>query len=190
MQNKKHLLITFSVLISMLLFSGICYAYQTVLIKFHDDREWVKVYNQTKGNEHIVQFVPPGQSYKNWTETYIFHSYKFENFKGNATTFLGALTRKLQQQNNTKPYVTIKRSNNDAIATRCIASNNFIKSQCDIYRVTMAQEAVISIQYINKNTSVFKSNYNKYLESVSEANPYYSYFSHDRIMSKGTSFEL
>ena len=190
MQNKKLLLITFSILSSLLIFSGMCYAYQTILINFHDDRDWVKVYNQTRGNEHIVQFVPPGQSYRNWTESYIFHSYKIQDFKGNAISFLGALTRKMQRQNNTKPYVTIKRTNNDAIATRCIASNEFIKSQCDIYRVTIGQESIISIQYINKNTSNFKSNYDKYLESVSEANPYYSYFRNDRIMSKGTSFEL
>lgn len=190
MQNKKHLLIIFSILAIVLMFSGICYAYQTVIIRFHDDREWVKVYNQTRGNEHIVQFVPPGQNYRNWTESYIFHSYKINNFRGNAYTFMSSLTRKLEQKNNTSHYVTIKKSNNDAISTRCIASNDFIKSQCDIFRVTMGQEAIISIQYINKNTSNFKSNYNKYLDSVSEANPYYSYFRYDRIMSKGTSFEL
>ncbi len=190
MQNKNRLLITFSLLLAAILLNSVAYAYQTVLIRFHDDKEWKKVYNQTRGNEHIVQFVPPGQSYGNWTETYIFHSYKFKNFKGNALSFLGALTRKLEQQNNTKSYVTIKRSSQDAIATRCIASNNFIKSQCDIFRVTIGQEAIISIQYINKNTVNFKSNYNKYLESVSEANPYYSYYRYDRIMSKGTSFEL
>lgn len=190
MRNKNHLLIIFSVISILLLLSGISYAYQTVIIHFHDDRDWVKVYNQTRGNEHIVQFVPPGQSFKSWNETYIFHSYRYKNFKGNAVSFLGALTRKLEQQNNTKPYVTIKRSNNDAVATRCIASNEFIKSQCDIYRVTLGQESVISIQYINKNTVNFKSNYNKYLESVTEANPYSSYFRYDRVMSKGTSFEL
>jgi len=189
MQNKNLLLFIFSI-ISLFLISNICFAYQTVLINFHDDKEWKKVYNQTRGNEHIVQFVPQGQSYRKWNETYIFHSYKFKNFKGNAVSFLGALTRKLEQQNNTKPYVTIKRSNNDSIATRCIASNDFIKSQCDIYRVTIGQESIISIQYINKNTVNFKSNYNKYLESVSEANPYYSYYRYDRIMSRGTSFEL
>lgn len=189
MQKKRLLFITFSTILGLFLISSICYAYQTIIINFPDDENWKIVYNQAQGREKIVQFVPSGQSYKNWKKTFIFHSYKY-NLNTNATLFLRDLTTRLEQINNTKKYFLIKNSANDAIATRCITSNENIKTQCDIYRVTLAQEGVISIQYINKNVIDFKNNFNTYLKSVEEANPYYSEFRYDRVMSKGTSFEL
>ena len=147
----------------ILVIQGICYAYQTVIINFPEDKVWTIVYNRTQANERIIQFVPQGQSYLNWTETYIFHSYKHQlGTNVNSLVFLSSLTKSLERKNNTKPYIYVLKGRENAIATRCIASNKNIKSQCDIYRVASAQEAVISIQYINKNTTDFKRNYEYY----------------------------
>ncbi len=191
MQKKNLLLILFSMIFIILVIQGICYAYQTVIINFPEDKVWTIVYNRTQANERIIQFVPQGQSYLNWTETYIFHSYKHQlGTNVNSLVFLSSLTKSLERKNNTKPYIYVLKGRENAIATRCIASNKNIKSQCDIYRVASAQEAVISIQYINKNTTDFKRNYEYYMDIIKRANPYYSYFRHDRVMSKGTSFEL
>lgn len=189
MQKKNLLLVIFSLVVFIFL-SGACYAYQTVLINFPQDKVWVKVYDKIQGKERIVQFVPSGQSYRNWTETFVFHSYRYNNPNTNAYLFLQSRAGRLEQKNNTRKYTYILRSPENSIASRCITSNQNMKAQCDIYRVAVAQEAIISIQYINKDTSSFKANYDNYLDAVVQANPYYSYFRYDRIMSRGTSFEL
>lgn len=192
MQQKKLRLILYSLfLIIALLIPAKCFAYQTILVDFPEDEIWEMVYNKKRGNETIVQFVPKGQSYKNWNKTFIFHSYQYGlNVNSNAAQLLNNLAARLQEKNNTQPYKLLKSTQNDSIAGRCITSNENIKAQCDIFRVTKSQEGLISIQYINKNMSDFKNSYQTYLNTVRDANPYYSAFRYDRVMSKGTSFEL
>ena len=190
MRKKNLPLIIFSLFVIAII-QGICFAYQTVIINFPDDKVWNRVYDRTQGRERIVQFVPEGQSYRNWTEAYIFHSYRHNvGTSVNSLVFLNMMKKKMEEQNNTRPYIYVLKSPQTSIVTRCVKSNSKIKAQCDIYRVASAQEAVISIQYINKNTLDFKRNYEYYLDIIKRANPYYSYFRYDRVMSKGTSFEL
>ena len=50
MQKKNLLLILFSMIFIILVIQGICYAYQTVIINFPEDKVWTIVYNRTQAN--------------------------------------------------------------------------------------------------------------------------------------------
>ena len=91
--------------------------------------------------------------------------------------------------NNYSKYEYVRISQNDAIATRCVITNDRMPAQCDIYRVMESFDGYISVQYINKNMESFKLNYQKWLDTLSKARPYQSEFRNDRYLNKD-NFEL
>ena len=166
------------------------HAYQTVLIDFPPKDRWHVVYNQTQGNETILQYVPQNESYQRWTRTIIFHSYRDPRFNRNAYNFLYSLTSRLESMNSTGMFRFLKNSYEDSIATRCVEGNSNIARQCEIFRVTQSQEGILSIHYINRNVDNFKYTYNQWYKIIKDIKTYYSHFRYDRIMSKSTSFEI
>ena len=77
---KKALL--FSVLILFLVLPS--FAYETVVIKFPDGEIWDKVYYKRHHNEVLLQYVPRGQTHKNWTRSIFVHSYNDSTYLNHA----------------------------------------------------------------------------------------------------------
>ena len=184
----------FIVLIYILFITPKALAYQTVLVDFPENQGWHSVYYATQGNESILQYVPIGQSYENWTKTMVFHSYRnadgSENLSNNAGKFMDTTTSQMEYQNSSQLYKYTKYTNMDSIAVRCVQKNAYIPTQCEIYRVSNSYEGLITMHYINKNISDYKNSYNLWYEIMKDIRIYYSYYREDRILDKATSFEL
>lgn len=185
---KKALLLIISLFIAQA-----SLAYETVLIDFPKDEGWHSVYYGVQDNEAILQYVPAGQTAKNWTRSIVFHSYKNNGNPDNndsASTFMNTTTAQMESQNSSQPYRYIKYSDEDSIATRCVVKNAYTPTQCDIYRASISYEGLISMDYINKNVSDFKANYDMWYQIIQGIRIYYSYYRTDRILDKATSFEI
>lgn len=182
---KKVLLLIISLFIAQASF-----AYQTVLVDFPQDQGWHDVYYATRADEAILQYVPRGQTGENWTKTLVFHSYKNLNWTDSAAVFMDRTTMQMEAKNSTQLYKYTKYSEMDSIATRCIAKNAQMPSQCEIYRVSKSFEGLISMHYINKNIQDYKNTYDSWYEIMKDIRIYYSYYMDDRILDKATSFEL
>lgn len=182
---KKVLLLFISLFIS-----PVAFAYQTVLVDFPTNQGWHSVYYETQGGESILQYVPVGQSYEDWQNTVIFHSYKNITWTDSASQFMDRITQQMELQNSSQMYKYIKYTAADSIATRCIQKNAKISTQCEIYRVSRAFDGLISMHYINKNIQDFKNTYNLWYQIMKNIRIYYSYYMDDRILDKATSFEL
>ena len=165
-------------------------AYQTVLVDFPQNQGWHSVYYQTQGSEAILQYVPVGQTYENWTKSVIFHSYDDLTWTNSAAQFMDSTTSGMEAKNSSQMYRYTKYSEMDSIATRCVQKNAYIPTQCEIYRVSKSFEGLISMHYINKNVADYKSSFDFWYEIMKDIRIYYSYYRDDRIMDKATSFEL
>ena len=165
-------------------------AYETVLIDFPENQGWHSVYYETQGTEAILQYVPVGQSYENWTRTLIFHSYKNLAWTDSAAALMDNTTSGMEAKNHTQLYRYTKYTEMDSLATRCVDKNQFIPTQCEIYRTSKSHEGLITMHYINKNVKDFKSTYDMWYEIVQGIRIYNSYYRDDRILDKATTFEL
>ena len=165
-------------------------AYQTVLVDFPENQGWHSVYYQTQGSEAILQYVPVGQTYENWTKSVIFHSYDDLTWTNSAAQFMDSTTSGMEAKYSSQMYRYTKYSEMDSIATRCVQKNAYIPTQCEIYRVSKSFEGLISMHYINKNVADYKSSFDFWYEIMKDIRIYYSYYRDDRIMDKATSFEL
>lgn len=186
---KKVLLLIISVFISFTIVE-VVKAYETVLITFPQGQVWNAVYYDEQGDEAILQYVPAGQTFQNWSKSVIFHSYKNPDLQGNVAKFMGQTTAQMERKNSSQLYKSIKNSDVDAIATRCITKNAYTPTQCEIYRVSSSFEGLITMHYINKNPQEFKNSYNMWLQIMRDIRIYYSYYRDDRILDKATIFEL
>lgn len=190
---KKVLLLIISLFLASFLTQR-ALAYQTVLVDFPENQGWHAVYYGTQDNEAILQYVPVGQSYENWTKTVIFHSYKnadgSENLSNNAARFMDKTTSQMEHQNSSQLYKYTKYNDMDSIAVRCVQKNAYIPTQCEIYRVSNSFEGLITMHYINKNIPDYKNTYDLWYEIIKDIRIYYSYYREDRILDKATSFEL
>lgn len=186
---KKVLLLIISLFIN--LFVGqTAFAYQTVLVDFPPNQGWHSDYYDAQTGEAILQYVPVGQSYDNWTKTVIFHSYKNLNWTNSAARLMDRLTQQMELQNPSQLYKYIKYTEADSIATRCIQKNAKISTQCEIFRVSKSFEGLISMHYINKNIQDFNNTYALWYDIMRNIRIYYSYYMDDRILDKATSFEM
>lgn len=182
---KKVLLLIISLFISQSVF-----AYETVLVDFPPNQGWHSVCYQTIPGEAILQYVPIGQTYEQWTKTVVFHSYKDLNWTNSAAGFMDKITQQMELQNPSQMYKYIKYTEADSIATRCVQKNQNIGTQCEIFRVSQSHEGLISMHYINKNVQDYKNTYNMWFQIMADIRIYYSYYMDDRIMNKATSFQL
>lgn len=176
----------------LLLFAAVqsAVAYETVIVSFPDKQSWHVVYYDMQGREAILQYVPKGETYGNWTRTVIFHSYKGANQTQTASAFLNRTTSQMEMKNASQLYSYTKYTDVDAIATRCVQKNEYVPTQCEIYRVANSYEGLISMHYINKDVKDFKNTFNLWHEIIKGVRLYYSYYRTDRVLNKATIFEL
>ena len=130
-----------------------CFAYETVIIKYPDGEIWDKVYYKRHLNEVLLQYVPRGQTHRNWTRSIFIHSYNDSNYITNI--FMANNLAKMTQKNPTGEYKYMKLTDVDSIAGRCTEDFKGIKGQCEIYRVTRAHEGIVTVHYINRNKEDF-----------------------------------
>lgn len=182
---KKALLLIISLFITQA-----AIAYETVLVDFPDGQGWHAAYYATQNDETILQYVPSGQTEKNWTKTVVFHSYKNLNWTDSAAAFMDSSTSQMELKNSSQTYIYKKYDEADSISVRCVKKNAYIPTQCEIYRVSKSFEGLISMHYINKNVQDYKSTYNQWYDIMQNIRIYCSYYREDRIMDKATSFEL
>ncbi len=181
---KRVLLLLVSLFISQTV-----WAYQTVLVDFPKNQGWRSVYYDSQYSEAILQYVPAGQTYTNWTKTVIFHSYK-NIWTDSAAQLMNRLTQQMELQNSSQLYKYTKYSDADSISTRCVQKNANIPTQCEIFRISKSYDGLISMHYINKNVIDFRNSYDVWYDIMKNITIYYSYYMDDRIMNKATSFEL
>ncbi len=186
---KNHLFKIFSLIIILSLSVSMAFAYQTLAFDFPNGAgNWHVAYHRKLMNETIVQYVPQGESYAQWSQTFIIHSYRNALAK-TPLTFLRRLTSQLEAVNDYAKYQYERITPNDAIATRCVVGNARMDAQCDIYRVVQSFDGYITMQYINRSFDDFKLVYFRWLDSIREARPYQAEFRNDRYLSK-ESLEL
>lgn len=180
---KKVLLISI-----LLIFSLAVYAYETIIIKYPPGEVWVKGYYKKVGDEAILQYVPKGQSHKDWKRSIIVHSY---NNSGYSTRiFIANDIARMMKTNPTAGYKYLKLTDDDSIAGRCTKDYKNVKAQCEFYRVTRAHGGIISLHYINRDKEDFMQNYNQWYEIIKRAKYYNSYYRDERTFDKAEYFEL
>src|SRR5574344_254218 len=182
---KKVLLL----FISLIILAPAVQAYQTVLVNFPYDQGWHNVYYGKRADEAILQYTPRGQNAKNWTRTLIFFFFKNPQVD-DLNRFENNLTAQMEAINSSSAFTTIKDDENDMIKARCVSKRGSYPAQCEILRVTNSFEGFITMQYINKNISNFKSTYDQWLGIVRDIRIYYSYYMDERILNKATSFHI
>jgi hypothetical protein len=171
-------------------FINASFAYETVLVDFPQAQGWHAVYYNQSNGESILQYVPKGQSDKNWNRTLIFHSYKRLNWTNNAARFMDRMTSLMEAKNSFQLYKYTKYDDKDSIAVRCIEKNALIPTQCEIYRVSRSHEGLISMHYINKNVQDYIKTYKLWHQILKNVRIYNNYYRTDRILDKADSFEL
>ena len=181
---KKVLL--FSILFVFSIIS--VFAYETIIIKYPPGELWVKAYYKKIGNEAILQYVPKGQTSKEWNRTIIVHSYEHSGYP--VRNFLTGQLAGMTKNNPTGNYKYLKWDDIDSIAGRCTEDYKNIKAQCEFYRVTRAHGGLISLHYINKDKDDFMQNYNQWFEIIKRAKYYNSYYRDERTFDKAEYFEL
>lgn len=188
---KKELLQMKKVLLTSILFFlfalGV-FAYETVIIKFPDGEVWEKAYYKKIGLEAILQYVPKGQTHKNWNRSIIVHSYDQSNYP--ITVFMANNLLAMMKKNPTSPYNYIRLTEVDSIAGRCTENYHSIKSQCEFFRATKVHGGIISIHYINKDKEDFMNNYKQWYDIIKKARFLNTYWRNERTLNKSEYFEL
>lgn len=184
---KKHLLFIISLLI-LVISSSVVFAYETLIIDFPPKTKWDVVFYRHIGTEAILQYVPAGQTYEDWTQTVIVHSYKENTLP--ATQLSDMLTRQMKVQNPTGNYRYVTYTPADTIAVRNTDNYQKIKGHGEIFRTTRCAEGRMTIQYIDRDKENFRKNYGYWLKVIRDARTYNSYWRDERIMNKGEFYEL
>ena len=164
------------------------FAYETVIIKFPQDEVWVKAYYKKVGLESILQYVPRGQTQKNWSRAIIVHAYDKSSYP--ITVFMANNIALMAKNNPTAPYRYLRLNDVDCIAGRCTKDFKGIHGQCEFFRATRAHGGIISIHYINRNQADFMKNYQLWYDIIRKAKFMNTYWRNDRILNKSEFFEL
>lgn len=163
-------------------------AYETIIIKYPSGEMWEKAYYKKVGNEAILQYVPKGQTHRDWNRSIVVHSYFESGYP--VKVFIANDLLKMKKTNPTANYKYLKLTDNDAIAGRCTEDYYGIKSQCEFYRVTRAHNGIISVHYMNRNKDDFMKNYKQWYEIIKKAKFLNSYYRGERTLNKSEYFEL
>lgn len=164
------------------------FAYETVIIKFPENEVWVKAYYKKVGLESILQYVPRGQSQKNWNRAIIIHSYDQAAYP--ITVFMANNIAMMAKNNPTAPYKYLRLNDHECIAGRCTKDYKGIHAQCEFFRATRAHGGIVSIHYINKDKDDFMRNYKLWYDIIRKAKFMNTYWRNDRILNKSEFFEL
>ena len=180
---KRVLLVSVFLLTTLAVF-----AYETVIIKYPPEELWSKVYYKKVGAEAILQYVPKGQTQKNWNRAIVVHAYDEANYP--ITVFMANNLLAMMKQNPTSPYKYIRLTEQDSIAGRCTENYHSIKSQCEFFRATRTHGGIISIHYINKDKDNFMKNYHQWYNIIKKAKFLNTYWRNERTLNKKEYFEL
>lgn len=165
-----------------------CLAYETVVIKYPDGEIWDKVYYKRHLNEVLLQYVPRGQTHRNWTRSIFVHSYNDSTYLTNI--FMANNLAKMTQKNPTAEYKYMKLTDVDSIAGRCTEDYKGIHAQCEFFRTTRIHNGLVTLHYVNRNKEDFNANFTQWYEIIKKAIFYNSYYRNDRIMNKSEQFEI
>lgn len=163
-------------------------AYETIVIDFPPRTKWVAAYYKHIGTEAILQYIPDWQTYDDWKQCIIVHSYK-DNLMP-ASQLSDMLIAQMEVQNPTAAYRYLRYTGVDAIAVRMTNDYKGIKGHGEIFRTTKCAEGRMTIQYIDRDKENFKRSYGYWLKVIREARTYNSYWRDDRIMNKSDRYEL
>ena len=165
------------------------FAYQTVAMDFIG--LWYKIKYINNERDAIVQYVRQGYDKDNWTESVVFHTFKWTKEKETtARDLMQYLLSDVRRKNGSLKVEYIKNYPEDMIATWCVEKNDLMDAHCEILRTTQSFEGALSMHYLNKNPQHFLGVKNEWLERMSKARVYQSYFRLDRILNKSMTFEL
>ena len=181
---KKALLVSVIFFVSAL----VVFAYETVIIKFPQDEVWVKAYYKKIGLESILQYVPRGQTHKNWNRAIIIHAYDQTTYP--ITVFMANNIALMAKNNPTAPYRYLRLNDNECIAGRCTKNYKGVHSQCEFFRASRTHGGIVSIHYINKDENDFMKNYQLWYDIIRKAKFMNTYWRNDRILNKSEFFEL
>lgn len=190
--NYKFLLLLFLLLFNIFISANLnALGYETVVIDFPYSTWKPILYKKTSGDS-IVQFIKKSESQNNYSESVIFHSYR--NTSVNSRFLIQSLLQKSFRQSkieNIKPRY-LKLDPDDSIALWCSDSEDISSiKQCEIIRSTKAlTKGVITMRYISKNPSHFKTVQNTWINTLVNTKLYYSYYRWERVMNKAVTFEL
>ena len=182
---KKRLLFSFIFIFILNLAS---FAYETLIIDFPPKTIWDVAYYRHIGSEAILQYVPSGQTYEDWTQSIIVHSYKENELSANQLS--DRLIAQLKVQNPTGSYRYVTYTPTNAIAVRTTNNYKNIKGHGEIFRTTRCAEGRMTIQYLDRDKEHFRKNYGYWLKVIRDARTYNSYWRDERIMNKGEFYEL
>ena len=186
-KNKLIILSAFLVC----LFASCANAYEVALITYPEyNKNWRQIYLGKQNEELISQWIPSYADNNNWTESIVFHSYKWA--KGNSCRkFITNLLINVENRNPTIKTQILKNKFEDAVAIWCVDKTKTMDAQCEILRVTASHEGLTSIHYINKNPEAFHL-YQKenWLPVIRNIRIYYSYYRWDRITGKEKDIQL
>jgi hypothetical protein len=179
-----------ALLVSIIFFMTVLavFAYETVIIKFPQNEIWEKAYYKKVGTESILQYVPKGQTYRNWNRAIIVHSYNHVYYP--VTVFMANNIALMAKNNPTAPYKYLRLNDNESIAGRCTKDYKGIHSQCEFFRATRAHSGIVSIHYINKDKDDFMKNYQMWYDIIKKAKFMNTYWRNDRILNKSEYYEL
>lgn len=181
----------FSLLILCLFFSVAtpANAYQTVAMDFPGN--WYKIKYINNERDAIVQFVRQGYNQNNWDESVIFHTFKWTQERGMpAKNLLLSLLSDVQRKNNTLKVQYIRLDEEEALVSWCVNAVKDMPAHCEILRTTQSFEGALSMHYVNKDIRHFYTVKQDWVERISNARVYQSYFRLDRILNKSMTFEL
>ena len=180
---KKVLL--FSILFLII---PICFAYETIIIKYPSGELWTKAYYKKVGNEAILQYVPKGQSHRDWKRTIIVHAYYESAYPINI--FISNEVLRMKKTNPTGNYRYLRLTERDSIATRCTNDYKNVKAQCEFYRASHVHNGIVSLHYINRDKEEFMDNYREWYNIIKKAKYYNSYYRDERTFDKSEYYEL
>jgi hypothetical protein len=163
-------------------------AYETIIIKYPPGELWVKAYYRRIGNEAILQYVPNGQSNKEWKRSIIVHSYYESAYPIRNFTMLEL--QRMLKTNPTGRYRYLKMNERESMVTRCTDNYKDVKAQCEFFRITHVHNGIVTLHYINRDKENFMDNYKEWLDIIWKAKYYNSYYRDERTFDKSEYFEL
>lgn len=165
------------------------FAYQTVTMDFPGN--WYKVNYITNDNDAIVQFVRQGYNANNWNESVVFHTFKWsKNRATTAKSLMMYLLQDVQKKNPTMKVEYLRLDTEETLSSWCVQATKIMPAHCELLRTTQSFEGALSMHYINKNPQNYASVKKDWIERMSKARVYQSYFRLDRILNKSMTFEL
>lgn len=175
--------------LAIFLFAKPAFAYQTVAMDFVG--LWYKINYVNNERDAIVHYVRQGYTKDNWTESMVFHTFKWTKDKEmSAQELMSSLLNDVRRKSGTLQVEYIKTHPQDMIATWCVVKNDLMPEHCEILRTTQSFDGALSMHYINKNPEHFNVVKQEWIDRIRKARVYQSYFRLDRILNKSMTFEL